>query len=542
MSITRAITHEAALSEARHQLAAGDAAGAQRHVAGVLRDDPADIAARLLQAEALLSLRDPSEALHALEALHWYTASAVDAESINDAEELASWRLLAEAMIQLDRKSDAVAVLSGVLERDPHDQDTLHRLAVLQVGLREHDQAAARLSTLLQINPNHTDAMALLADVHEATGQFNDALAMHMRLGDAVGDVSRASDDAALATTGRQRELGRQLHIARLLRKAGRIAEARAMLSDMVNECDDPDVAREAAGLAIEVGDDAMVGRSLSGLVDGETQDPEALAMQAEQDMRCGRFDASARRWWRLWRQDTGNVQAMVGLIVNAVVIRRHRFAERIFARFARRGTLRERRSMMARMWQRVMPGRLMHRLSSDEPTTSATNVLGGLLQETTQALERAAGEHPDHADVHCQLGVCYAAQGEGEAAAVCLETALSINAGYVAAGRAHVRHLIDAGDLEAASARLDSLLTARPDASAALFDLRLAVQVLRGAWAEAEALLDGGAVGESELRNAAASAADELARHRDRAGQQHWASICRVRSIGQRRAWSRAA
>ena len=424
MSITRAITHEAALAEARQRLAAGDAAGAQRRVASVLRDDPADIAARLIQTEALLSLRDPSEALHALEALHWYTASAVDAESIDDAAELASWRLLAEAMIQLDRKSDAVAVLSDVVKRAPHDQDTLHRLAILQVGRGEQDQAAACLTTLLQINPNHTDAMALLADVHEAAGQFNDALAMHVRLADAVGDANRAPDDPAHATTSRERELGRQLHIARLLRKAGRIAEALAMLNDMVTGCDDRDVAREAAALAIEVGDDAMVGRCLSGLLDGETRDPEALAVQAEQDMRCGRFDDSARRWWRLWRQDTGNVRAMVGLIVNAVVIKRHRFAERIFARFARQGTLRERRSTMARMWQRVMPGRLLHRLSSDEPTASATNVLGGLLQETTQALERAAGEHPDHADVHCQLGVCYAAQGEGEAAAVCLETA----------------------------------------------------------------------------------------------------------------------
>ncbi|MAE60902.1 MAG: hypothetical protein CMJ49_06030 [Planctomycetaceae bacterium] len=526
------IKQHAQLNEAQRKLADGDADAALDIAAAMLNDDPAHHAARRLQINALLQLHQPAAALDAIDTLHWYTCDTPNAEAVDPAHLIEIHQSRADALIQLDRFTEAIDTLQQLLSLTPADHEARRRLAALHHDTRDHAAAADHLCAILADNPRDHAAAALLAQVHEATGQWEQALQLHDQLDARRAIEHRDAADMARETDPNTAELAHQLHLARLRRRAQRTAEARETYEHLAAYADDPSITREAADVAIEIGDEAGAHAHLHAALARDPNDPHARARLAEQHMRCGRFSDAAPLWWQIHNDHPDDRRAMAGLIVCAIIDRRFGFAQRIHDRYTRLDQPQQRRTTIARMWQVATPGILFDQLIQDEPAAPPLDILDSLLTGAQTTLAHAAAEQPGHADLHYQLGLCQSELGDDQSAADHFDHALSINPAYHAAGRARIEQLIHTGQLDLAATRLQAVRAARPDPAEPFLDLRLLIPILGHDWTRAESLLDDPETDRHLLDDAAGAIDAACQQSRDTVALARWRAMCHDRAI----------
>ena len=71
--------------------------------------------------------------------------------------------------------SKAESYLTNSLAEAPDDQLALHQLAVVKIYLQQHEEAAKLLERLLELNPQHPDALYLMSNIPTEAGQDSSA-------------------------------------------------------------------------------------------------------------------------------------------------------------------------------------------------------------------------------------------------------------------------------------------------------------------------------------------------------------------------------
>ena len=455
------------LEEAERRLNAGDAAESARQVGRIVAEHPDLLRARLLQARALLGAGEPAEALATLNAADWYHQVDQAVGGIVD-DRVTAAMLRAKALANLDRVEDACAALHHVLEARPSNREARRRLAMLLVQSGQNDQAEVHLRKLLASWPNDIAGLRLFTNVCEAAGRCEQALEAWHRLCRVQQHERRTLAEAEGAAPGDPTvDQAAALRTARLQRKAGRLNEAAVTYAALIgDDPDDPEVACEAADLAVELGDDDAAVKYLLAALKGTPDHADALRRLAKQDMRCGRFAQAGRTWWRLSRRPCADGRALAGLAVCALTLGRDAFAERILRRLRTTHSRIERRELMAEMWRLATPGRLLNTLCYDEATGPGPTILTQLVDEAEQTLTAHADQHDAYADLHYHTAMCRRRLGDWTGAAESLDRALDLNGGYLAAGRLKVEMLLADRDPAAAGEAITRIVAGGADAS----------------------------------------------------------------------------
>lgn len=121
----------------------------------------------------------------------------------------------------------------------PEDAGVAYMRGVHWRSVGEYGLAREELQAVLKKQPRHELARIALAELHEERGYFDRALAHRLHLAD-----SPSPDDAT------------RLTVARLLRKAGRVEEARTLAAPLASADETPDdVLWELGEIALELGD-----------------------------------------------------------------------------------------------------------------------------------------------------------------------------------------------------------------------------------------------------------------------------------------------
>ncbi len=462
MNLAQRAHHDRLLSRARRQAATGRRAEAMRLVRLVLKRQPAHVDARMLAARLLIDGNFPQLAIDELDAAAWYMqADDPGAQRPNRTGHLV---LRAEALCLLGEPDKAADVLHRVLRRRPTHRKALRLLADLRAERGEVDAAIALLQSAARGKGHGRKTLARLTELLESAGRYEEALSALDRFEALAGE----------------REPSDGLHRARLLRLAGRDADATAAYERLADEhTHDEAVHHEVAELAVTLGDEPRATRHLRAVTPRPAPN-ETLFMRAELHAKAGRFDRAGRLYWRVIQREPAHPAAEAHLLVCAILEHRHRLAERVHERMTRRLGDDETRRHVARAWQLATPGRLIPQTFSNAEREATHRILPGLLRESAGVFESALADNPGYADLHYHLANCHVHDDRRDAAAESLHRALRINAGYLDAARLRTRMLIDDGNLDAAAALLRTTRQRKADTSR-LLDLEIVLDVLHG-------------------------------------------------------------
>jgi tetratricopeptide (TPR) repeat protein len=453
------------LDQARRDMDLGDAGAACGLASRVLRQQPDHVEGRLVHAEALLQLNRPDEAIASLDALELYLGDPQSQPQLN--RRMEGLLLRAEALGRLKQLSESGQVLSDVLDAQPTHPRALRRLANLLMNLKRYDQAIAVIKKLRSLQPADVQLLRMLAEAYERIDCADLALGIYQQL-DALRDAE-ASAPAGQLRQARLRRAARQLRHA---------ADAYAQL--MREEPEDAQLACEAAELSIELGDDEAATDYLDLALRQRPRHEQAMTMLGQQHMRCGRFAAAGRLWWRLWRADPTRAEAMAGLVVCALCENHNELAERAAGQLARLERTTGRRALLVKMWQLAVPGRLVQHMWQRAGSREHAQALDCLLDEAAETFEQQINDQPGFADLHYHLAVCQRELGHDDLAGESLDRALHINRHYTAAIRQRVELLLDQRCYSAASALLDASMD-RADKARQVFDLWLLTCAMSG-------------------------------------------------------------
>ncbi|MCB9548505.1 MAG: tetratricopeptide repeat protein [Myxococcales bacterium] len=184
----------------------------------------------------------------------------------------------------------------------------------LQKRLADHlpiAQAALEAVIAAGPQPDLGSAHAALGRIYAFQGRHAEALAAFARVGTpGFEDAARLPDDvaasqvalgrlpAALATLEaadrQQPTVARQVERGRLLRRLGRLPEARAVLEKVIESTTyDPSALAELAGVAFQQGDAAEASRHVAAALARDGAYPPALLVAAQLELRAGRPGAA---------------------------------------------------------------------------------------------------------------------------------------------------------------------------------------------------------------------------------------------------------
>lgn len=444
MNLTTSMQCDEQVDQARRHMQAGRPHLAIRVLWRTLRGQPGHVPARLLLAEAMIRTDQFEEALHHLDTADSYLRT----DEVAPARQMVRHHLLRGRVLQrLGRTTEAIDCWRQATAADPRCVAALRALAAALHEDGQHEQALRAADRLLTLKPADEPTMRLIIAACEALGDFDRAIAVTRHLARCRAARSGITD----ALRFKRSEC---LQLARLMRQAGRLADATALyhrLADAVTG--DAELACEWADLAAELGDEPRVARLLGAAIDNDGRHERALTMLAEHKMRTGRFIEAGRLWWRLHQFDPERIEPLAHLLVCAVQAMRHTLIDRIESRFAERRTPNERRAAVTAAWRCAVPGEVLTDLLEHRDMSGDASVLGGLLSEAVDTFENVLPEHREYADVHYHLAVCHDELQEPVGAADCLDRALRINPGYVAAACRRAEQLLDDGHAPAADA-----------------------------------------------------------------------------------------
>jgi len=453
------------IDRAARLLTIGDATAAAKLATQAVRLAPGHDRARLVHAEAMLAINNPDEALHTLSAAGWYDASG-ETEAIRPADLAARHVLRAEAHQRLGHPDEAAELLIEAVALDPSNHRAVRRLAALRIEQGKPREAIESLKRIADPPAINAHTLRLFAEAYEAAGDEHTALRYYRQ-------VTARRDDPTIDL------VAIQLRIARLLTRTDHIADAQLVYDNLLRQHpEDIDLHIEAADLAVRIGDDARAVKLLAAALEVEPDHPRAATRLADQHMRAGRFKSAARLWHRLRTADPSRIAAHAGLIVCALCDERRRLADRLLEDFRERFDASARQTALSRAWRIAIPGRMLNQPSPRAESPRA-NVLTTLLADAAQTLDRAAEQHPDHADVHYHRAVCREAMGQHDAAEAGYHQALSINPGYLDAARRRITMHLQARAHDAAAALLATVRRVKPDTTA-LCDLEATLDVIR--------------------------------------------------------------
>ncbi len=409
----------ATLRHARRQLALGRPAAAAAIAGRLAQRWPAFVPARLLLARIDLAAERPEAAMAHLDTADWYLRADVGSH-----RRLRRALLLrGQALMQLDRPDDAAEAWRAALQLEPRCATALRRLARWEL---DHDRPAAGLKLAGQLLNCHGPKPAnlgLLADAAEAAGEIDQAL-------DALAKLRRGR-----AATPRQ---------ARLLARAGREAEALDAYAALIDQHPhDIDLLVESIAVHERLGEQTALRRRLDAAQRTEPNDRALAAAIATQHMRLGHFAAAGRAWWRLARAGD-NAAAWAHALVCAACESRHRLMQRFTAGLDRaEPDDTARRRLVTVAWAVATPGQTRRCFVEHHGEPDQAGPLTCLIAEAQEVFEQVLDEHEHYADLHYHLSVCHGARGERAGQAECLDRALGLNPGYLAAAEARVALLL---------------------------------------------------------------------------------------------------
>ena len=154
-----------ALAAAAAQMNVHEFGEASRIAAQHLRDEPDDLAAMTLSAEAAIALGVAHNALPLLEDVLKRTPSFLRARV-----------LFANALMLTDRLHDALRIVRPLVERRPSDAELLNMLSRIQSDLGDYAEAIKANEKLVKIDAKSPDALANLGDSLRFNGQREEAL------------------------------------------------------------------------------------------------------------------------------------------------------------------------------------------------------------------------------------------------------------------------------------------------------------------------------------------------------------------------------
>ena len=467
---TRTKLNEQVDQAARH-IRAGRPHLAIRMAWHLLRRQPGHVPARLLIADAMIRVDDFNHAVHHLDIADTYLRS--DDVRWPNRHRVRQLVLRGRAIQRLGRTADAIDCWREATAINPRCVSALRHLSVVLHGEGLHDQAMRDADRLLAIRPNDEPTMKLVASAAEAIGD-------HGRAIDMLREIARRR--AARKGRGQGMRFTRDecLRLARLMRRADRIADAIDLFNHLADDvADDAELACEWASLAVEVGDEPRAEQLLRTALRVQPRHRQALAMRGRQKMRTGRFVEAGRIWWRLHQLDRHAVEPLAHLLVCSVQAMRHTLTERIERRYQQTADATDRRAAIADAWRTAVPGEVFADLLERRDTDGDIGVLDGLLREAVDTFENVVPEHREYADVHYHLAVCHEATGEATGAADCYDRALRINPGYIDAACRRARQLLDEGFTDAADAVIASALDRHPH-DERLTELRRLIEAAR--------------------------------------------------------------
>lgn len=457
------------LERARRHLQMNDVDGAIALTSEIIARRPADIAARMVHARALLEANRPLAALHTLNASQWYAAGMCDSSlSMNNTEQLIfALEMRAEALSRLRRFDDAICVYRDILRHSDAHPEALVKLGSLLLESGEVNEAMALLEKLDHSLNTDTDYLELLASAYEEADFFEKAISVWER-------VDIPSD----------RELGyeRMKRLIGLYRRVGRLRDASESYRRLIESDgnDDTDLMADAVEVAVQLGDQVWADKLVKQITALDPENTRAPILAARLEMASGRFLAAARIWNALKADDETASQALAGLIVCAISIGRFNLARRLRIRFNKQCSSKNRRRLMIDLWSTAMPGRVLYTRFCRETDETPSHALEVLLSEAESTLKRRSKSHPLHADVHYHIAKCQQASAHWDEAGASYDRALRINGKYVAAARGRIELLVDQANYSAARAMLQSAI-ANGVADIELMDLILIIELMDG-------------------------------------------------------------
>ena len=82
--------------------------------------------------------------------------------------------VIANSLLQLDDKPNAVIALQKLLKVQPKNADAWNNLGMTQLGLNNPAKAEAAFENALKSNPNHIQALANLSKLLEKSGKLRE--------------------------------------------------------------------------------------------------------------------------------------------------------------------------------------------------------------------------------------------------------------------------------------------------------------------------------------------------------------------------------
>ncbi|MEO0586954.1 MAG: tetratricopeptide repeat protein, partial [Planctomycetota bacterium] len=343
----------------------------------------------------------------------------------------------AEALARLGQHDHAANVLDQLLADHPDQPDALRMLAGLAARLGQPSRAAAALERLIELAP--------------------DEAAPRRQLARLVGhsDPQRAID--LLTWPGHANDPVVRLDAARLCLHVDRLRDARDLIDAvMIDHGDDATACIEAGNLADRFGDrpGARALLEFASATRGPHQ-AEAVNSLAVSFLHGGAFAEAAATYHRLARRAARDedadalAEAYAGLAVAGWCAQRPRLARRARARLLAvyAGDEMLARKAIAAVWRHAAAARVIdatrRQLASDDDsqanghaTAQDASPVRRMLARAAESLERAAAEHPDHADTLYQLAVVQHELGHADDAATAIERALALNPDYADARR----------------------------------------------------------------------------------------------------------
>jgi tetratricopeptide (TPR) repeat protein len=143
---------------------------ASRLAALHLQEEPDDLAALTLSAEAAIALGVPHKALGLLEEVLTRAPSFMRARV-----------LYANALMLTDRLQDARRIIEPMVKRRPDDAELVNLLSRIQSELGDYASASQTNERLVQIDPKSPEALTNLGDSLRFSGQRDDAVSAYRR-------------------------------------------------------------------------------------------------------------------------------------------------------------------------------------------------------------------------------------------------------------------------------------------------------------------------------------------------------------------------
>ena len=396
---------QSALDHARLALAANLLDTALDHVKQALSHDPRCSEARLLEARIRLRRHEPRLALHALED---QLGNGQDPISAQQRPDIALLR--ATALAAAGRLEHAIDATTELAANYPDDLHVLRALAGMQVHAGRRHDAALTLAEVVRLDPADRGAARLRSDLLTDTSP---AQAL-----EALGQIDHTNRHQA----------------ARLCVAAQRWADAeehyRQLLETVTAPTHQPELQREAADVAQELGDDYRALDRLHAYLQDTAADAAAWGQACIQAARIHlHLDQlpQAGRWFFRATRTAEAPTAWAGLVAVAQRTGRDRLAQQADHRLRRLVDRGRRRRLIAQVHPHLPP-------TPQRPPAAERSPLQQMLAECASVMHQAAEKFPHRADVHFHRAVCDAARGETADAGDALDQALMINPRYAAA------------------------------------------------------------------------------------------------------------